>query len=43
MINFILFSSISMQVDDSNIAPTADDTGFQFNQTPNIPNDGFKF
>lgn len=32
-----------LQVEDANIVPAADESGFQFNQTPNIPNEGFKF
>lgn len=32
-----------VQVDESNIVPVAGESGYQFNQTPNIPTDGFKF
>lgn len=31
------------QSDETNIAPQTDEAGFQFNQNPNIPTDGFKF
>lgn len=39
----MLSFSFSAQAEDTNIVPAADETGFQFNQTPNIPNDGYKF
>lgn len=39
----IIEQFFSDEVDESNIVPTADESGFQFNQTPNIPSDGFKF
>lgn len=37
------FYSTFYQVDESNIVPVAGESGYQFNQTPNIPTDGFKF
>ncbi len=40
---FLFFPSHTIKVDESNIVPVADESGYQFNQTPNIPTDGFKF
>ncbi|KAJ6648554.1 Importin subunit alpha-3 [Pseudolycoriella hygida] len=39
----IIEQFFSDEVDESNIVPVAGESGYQFNQTPNIPTDGFKF
>lgn len=39
----IIEQFFSDDADDANLAPQADENAFQFNQTSDIPNEGFKF